>query len=111
MSEENKILTTPVGKAYYPKVVEADTKFKPEGVYSCDILVEADDLGDFRERCEAAFEKGYAEECAQAKKNGKKKPKKAVSFPIDETEDEGVFLVKCRRPAKVTSKRTGKVYE
>lgn len=108
----SKTLTTPKGKALYPKINEADTKFDANGKFSCDIIVDADAGAEFKALCEELLEEYYSKVCADAKKQGKKKPKLGVSSPVEvHDEDDGTYIIKCRRPAKVVSKKTGKTYE
>lgn len=108
---KRKLMTTPKGKAFYPHVNEPDKKFDALGKYTCDILVDADEMGDFQARCADMYEEEYAKVCAELKEKGKKKMPKKADLPIEPSEeDEATFLLKCRRPAKVISKRDGKEY-
>jgi len=38
MKNQNLKITTPVGKSVYPKLVEPDTKFDDNGVFSCRLI-------------------------------------------------------------------------
>lgn len=106
----SKLITTPKGKAIYPHVNEADTKFDANGKYTCDILVPAEDAEPLLEELERQCEAEYEKTCEALRNSGKKKMPRRAPMPIEEDE-EGMYIVKCRRPAKVISKKNGKTYE
>jgi len=60
----NVTLTTPEGKAVWPKLVTPDTKFNAEGVYSCRLIVSEDDYRAFRAQLDPIVEREYANVCA-----------------------------------------------
>ena len=87
MKRKNVELLTPVGTARYPHLNEPDRRFNDDGVFACDLILEANgETGAFMERLlnewEAAAD--YAKDQA-----GKANAKAATPPWADEEDDEG----------------------
>lgn len=90
-------LTTPVGKAIYPKF-QPDYFFdKKNGTYSCKLHVSKEDFESFSKIVDEHVEEAYAEEC---KKQNKKSVNRATQIPLLITE-EGDYEIRTKQPAKV----------
>lgn len=96
-------IISPRGKALYPWLNKADTKFKPEGEFKTYLICpDNDETQAFLAQCEAAFDEAYADEC---KKQKKPKLKKA-DMPWEHQED-GTVKIKFALKATIKSKKTG----
>ena len=71
-TNRKETFTSPAGKALYPKLQEADTKFKPEGEFSVKLLLTEAQAAPFLEQCESAQEEAFQEKLEELKA---KKPK------------------------------------
>lgn len=91
----SKVKTTPKGKAVYPRIDTPDTKFNPEGMYSCKLHVSEEDFNSFSKEVSEIVEKAYKEEC-QIKG---KKLRKASSSPLRIT-PEGDFEIYAKQVAR-----------
>ncbi len=89
-------LTTPIGKAIYPKFQPDYFFAKKHGEYSCKLHVSKEDFEAFSKEVEEHVEKAYKEEC---NKQGKK-VRKASQIPLKITE-EGDYEIRTKQPAKV----------
>lgn len=94
MANKKDTFTSPAGKAIYPKLQEADTKFKPEGEYSVKLILSEAAAARILEQCEAAQEEAFQEEFEkqQAKKPKMKAEKiaaeiKRAPLPVKPYED------------------------
>lgn len=113
---QRKLITTPKGIAVWPRLNEPDTKFKPEGVYSVKLRLDAADAEPLvrliTEMAKAELVRAKAEE-----KNPTKRVKiKAADLPYAEEvgEDEqptGHVTVNFKMQASGVSKKTGKAWE
>ncbi|WP_018868300.1 MULTISPECIES: hypothetical protein [unclassified Thioalkalivibrio] len=97
---------TPVGVAYFPYILEPDTKYNAEGVYQTELILPGDttvstakgeNLGSFEDWLNAANEEAY-KKAVEANKGKKDKKGKAVvvqeadaPYRID---DDGKFIPK-----------------
>ena len=99
----SKVITTPKGKAVWPKVVTPDTKFDEEGMYSCKLHVSEGDFRSFEESIKPVIDAAYKAECDR---QGKAKIRLAASNPVRIT-DEGDFEIYAKQKAKVHTKRSG----
>ena len=97
-----KTIATPVGKAVWPKLVTPDTRFNPEGVYSCKLHVSED---AFKAVIQPMYDAEYNRYCIA---KGKDKLKKAAE-PVKITE-EGDYEISAKQAARSTSK-SGETYE
>ena len=87
--KNNDIITTPAGIAKFPRLSTPDTKFNPEGVYKCTLVLSLADKGvpEFVERVEAIEAANIAEATETLKKG--KKLKTADSLIRPHLDDEG----------------------
>lgn len=92
-------VTTPAGKAFYPRVVTPDTKFNVDGVYSCRLHVSEEDYEAFKAQLAPMVEQEYNKYCIA---KGKDKLKRAIE-PIRIT-DDGDFEISAKQPAKIRTK-------
>jgi hypothetical protein len=107
MRKANQNVTTPVGTLQYPSLIEADTRFNPEGMFKTNIVIPAGDAADkFEEVLENARLSAIEEEKA---KSGGKKIKVNTSVPF-ERDDSNNLVVKAKLPARVETK-TGKSWQ
>ena len=56
-------LTTPAGKAVYPKLVTPDTKFNSDGVYTCKLIVSEEDYTAFQAQLKPLVDQEYSKFC------------------------------------------------
>lgn len=107
MRKANQNVTTPVGTLQYPSLIEADTRFNPEGMFKTNIVIPAGDAADkFEEVLENARLSAIEDEKA---KSGGKKIKVNTSVPF-ERDDSNNLVVKAKLPARVETK-TGKSWQ
>lgn len=99
----SKVITTPKGKAVWPKLVEPDTKFDQDGMYSCKLHVSEQDFRAFEAHVKPIIETAYKAECDRL---GKPKLRMAASTPIRITE-EGDYEIYAKQKAKVHTKSRG----
>jgi len=97
----SKTLSTPVGLAYYPRIDTPDTKFNPDGVYSCKLHVSEDDYNAFNAQIKDTVNKAYQEEC---QKRGVSKLKVASTNPVRETAD-GQYEIYAKQVAKKDTRK------
>jgi hypothetical protein len=119
--------TSPVGIAVYPKLTTPDTKFNPDGVYSCRLRVPADKAAPFVAKLDELYQRNLevtkakleraAEESSGIEK-GKAKKALAAFKPADkpyklavneEGEETGEVEFNFKLTAKYTERKTGKV--
>jgi hypothetical protein len=94
-------ITTPVGTAKWPYLVEPDTKFNADGEYRVELVLDAGEEAEDLFAKVAAFRDKAAAEVKKA--SGGKAVKIAPSFPVVRNED-GTISVKAKLKAKVSSK-------
>ncbi len=64
----NKTITTPVGSAFYPRIDTPDTKFNPDGVYSCKLHVTEGEFNAFKLETDAIVKRAYEDMCREKNK-------------------------------------------
>ena len=79
----SKVLTTPKGKAVYPRIDTPDTKYNVDGVYSCKLHVSEEEFDAFSQLVTKVVDAGYDSECRQKGK----KLRKAPTAPLRITPD------------------------
>ena len=97
----SKTIPTPVGKAYYPRIDTPDTKFNPDGVYSCKLHVSEDDYTAFELMMKDIVNKAYEEECS---KRGVSSLKLAGTSPLRVTTD-GDYEIYAKQVAKKDTRK------
>lgn len=100
-----KTYATPVGQAMYPRVHTPDTKFNPDGVYSCQIKVSEEDFNAFKAQLTPMIEQEYNKYCIAKGKDNLKRAMEPLRI-----NDEGDYIINAKQPAKVTTK-SGEVLE
>lgn len=109
-----KRYVSPKGTAIWPRLNQPDTKFDADGVYSAKLAFDGDDdaanklIADLTAVREAAF-KQYISENPKFKKVAKQVDFFSAELD-DEGEETGRTLMNFKMKAKVTAKKTGKVY-
>ena len=99
----SKVITTPKGKAVWPRIDTADTKFDEDGVYSCKLHVTEGDFKAFEAIVKPKLDAAYKEECSR---QGKDKIRMAPSSPL-RINDEGDHEIYAKQKAKVHTKSKG----
>lgn len=99
----SKAITTPKGKAVWPRVATPDTKFDEDGVYSCKLHVSEADFKAFEAEINPRIEAAYK---AESERLGKSNLRKAATSPLRITED-GDFEIYAKQKAKVHTKSKG----
>ena len=115
---KKETFTSPAGKALYPKLQEADTKFKKEGEFSVKLLLSEADAAFIRSQCEeaqeAAFQEEFEKQCAAKPKMKPEKIAEGIKradLPVKpyedpETGDEtGEWQVTFKTKASGTNKK------
>lgn len=97
----SKTLSTPVGSAYYPRIDTPDTKFNPDGVYSCKLHVDEGEYNAFELTVKDIVNKAYQDECT---KRGVAKLKIAPTSPIRQT-DDGEYEIYAKQVAKKDTRK------
>ena len=96
------IITTPKGKAVYPRIDTPDTKFNEDGLYSCKLHVTEDDFRAFEMGIDKLYDAAFDAEC---KAQGKKL-KKSANKPVRITPD-GDFEIYAKQVAQKQTKTKG----
>lgn len=78
-------ISTPIGTAMYPKLVEPDTKFDANGVYSCKLILTKDDFDTFSATINPWFEKEYERLVTES---GKKRLERCQKRPLRINNDD-----------------------
>ena len=99
----SKVITTPKGKAVWPRIDTPDTKFDEDGVYSCKLHVSEGDFKAFEAIVKPKLDAAYKEECSR---QGKDKIRMAASSPL-RINDEGDHEIYAKQKAKVHTKSKG----
>lgn len=90
-----KQLTTPIGKALYPKLVTPDTKFNAAGVYSVTLVLQKEDY----EALEAQLKPWLNSEYERLlKESGKKELRRAHNTPL-RINDDGEYVLLAKQVA------------
>jgi hypothetical protein len=97
----SKTIPTPVGSAYYPRIDTPDTKFNPDGVYSCKLHVSEADFNAFELTIKEIVNRAYKEECS---KRGVEKLTLAPTQPLRQTA-EGDFEIYAKQVAKKDTRK------
>ena len=92
-------LTTPICKLQYPKLIEPETKFNPEGVYKAVGVIDASTAGDLADLLDDLLAKHKASLKAQ---DPSKKDWKLADLPygFEEIDGSPSFLIKAKMKAK-----------
>ena len=99
----SKVITTPKGKAVWPRLDTPDTKFNEDGLYSCKLHVSEGDFKAFEAIVKPKLDAAYKEECSR---QGKDKIRMAASSPL-RINDEGDHEIYAKQKAKVHTKSKG----
>ena len=99
----SKVITTPKGKAVWPRIDTPDTKFDEDGVYSCKLHVSEGDFKAFEAIVKPKLDAAYKEECSR---QGKDKIRMAASSPL-RINEEGDHEIYAKQKAKVHTKSKG----
>ena len=99
----SKVITTPKGKAVWPRIDTPDTKFDEDGVYSCKLHVSEADFKAFEALVKPKLDAAYKDECSR---QGKEKIRMAASSPL-RINDEGDYEIYAKQKAKVHTKSKG----
>ena len=91
-------LTTPKATFKYPKLVEPETKFTPEGHYKVIAVIPAEDAGPMADQLDALFEAHKASLKAQAP--GQKFKAVDPSFGYEDVDGKPCFTVSVKMKAK-----------
>ena len=95
-------LTTPKATFKYPKLIEAETKYKPEGVYKVTAIIPAADAGDIADQLDALLEAHKASLKAQSPTTKFKLVD--PSFGFDEIDGAPCFVLTAKMKAKGVSR-------
>ncbi|WP_408953204.1 hypothetical protein [Lysobacter sp. Hz 25] len=112
--QARKRYVSPKGTAIWPRLNQPDTKFDADGVYSAKLAFDGDDdaanklIADLTAVREDAF-KQYLSENPKFKKVAKQVDFFSAELD-DDGEETGRTLMNFKMKAKVTAKKTGKVY-
>lgn len=99
----SKVITTPKGKAVWPRIDTPDTKFDEDGVYSCKLHVSEGDFKAFEAVVKPQLDAAYNAECSR---QGKDKIRMAASSPL-RINDDGDYEIYAKQKAKVHTKSKG----
>jgi len=99
----SKVITTPKGKAVWPRIDTPDTKFDEDGVYSCKLHVSEGDFKAFEAIVKPKLDAAYDAECSR---QGKDKIRMASSSPL-RINDDGDYEIYAKQKAKVHTKSKG----
>ena len=113
MSDMRQVrMISPKGVASFPKLNEPDTKFKPEGEYSVNLLVSPEEAKEFAAKVKEVVKGYYKEQCALLKKKELKLADLPIKTDTDKEGNEtGKVRIKFALAAKVKSKKSGKEWE
>lgn len=91
-------LTTPKATLKYPKLIEPETKFSPEGHYKVTAVIPAEDVGDLADQLDTLFEEHKASLKAQAPNQ----KFKAIdpSFGFEDIDGKPCFTISVKMKAK-----------
>lgn len=115
--DTRKIHVTPVGIAAWPRLNDPDTKFKPEGEFRVQLVLNPErnpQHAKFLSQIQEAYEEGYKEACAEQKKPKLKRVPLSIKPETDKEGNEtgtGNVLVKFSMKHLVTSKKSGESFQ
>ena len=92
-------ITTPVGKAVYPKLVTPDTKFNPDGVYTCKLIVNEDEFKSFQAQLKPLVDQEYQKFCVAKGKQNLPRANEPVRINA-----EGEYEINTKQVSKTTTK-------
>ncbi len=96
----SKTLTTPIGTAYYPRIDTPDTKFNPDGVYSCKLHLTEGEFNTFKLEVDSIVKKAYEEMCRE-----KNKPSLRVADTSPVRVKDGNFEVYAKQVARKDTRK------
>lgn len=110
---KNPAYTTPKGLFKFPRLGEPDTKFKPDGEYSVNVVLSKDDAAELVGVAETSAAKVLAEAKKNAKNPAEAKKWETKYLPYKQVEDDqgnetGQVEFKFTMKASGVSKKTGK---
>lgn len=114
--DTKKIHVTPVGIAAWPRLNDPDTKFKPEGEFRVQLVLNPErnkDHAEFLSQIQETYEEAYKEACAEQKKLKLKRVPLSIKPETDKEGNEtgtGNVLVKFSMKHNITSKKTGESF-
>jgi len=119
MSEKKKekkpIHRTPVGVAVWPRLIEPDTKFNAEGVYSIKLRLSSEEAAPYVAEVDrlTAIELAALKKEVTGKKDKKGKPlvAKEADLPYSINDEEGTVELSFKLKAKGKDSKTGKEWE
>jgi hypothetical protein len=91
-------LTTPKATLKYPKLIEPETKFSPEGHYKVTAVIPAEDAGPLADQLDALYEAHKASLKAQAP--GQKFKAIDPSFGYEDIDGKPCFTISVKMKAK-----------
>jgi len=95
-------ITTPQGKAVYPRLDTPDTKFNEDGLYSCKLHVSEADFQAFELGMDGLYKSAYDAECKAQGKKIKESPNKPVRITPD-----GDYEIYAKQVAQKQTKTKG----
>jgi hypothetical protein len=95
--KSNPLYLTPKGRAEWPKLFTPDTKFNPDGDYTCTMVFENADAQDLMAQLDKALEASIA---AAAEESGKALNKIKFMEPYEVDDETGDVKVKFKLKAK-----------
>ncbi len=108
--QKRKPVTTPKGRAEYPRLDKPDTKFVTEGVYKIDLCIPAADAAGLKNNIDEVHAEAIALANAELKEKGKKGPAKENGLPYEERAD-GTIVFKFKTNASGKDPKTGETFE
>ena len=96
----SKTLTTPIGTAYYPRIDTPDTKFNPDGVYSCKLHLDEGQFNTFKMQVDSLVKQAYEEMCRE-----KNKPSLRVADTSPVRIKDGNFEVYAKQVARKDTRK------
>lgn len=103
-NKKQKMLTSPKGRAVWPKLNEPDTRFEPDGVYKVSLVVPAAEAKAMIAELTKEYEAYYAAEVKEAKKKFKKADLPWTEALNDAGEETGDIEFSFKMAAKYTTK-------
>lgn len=97
-------VTSPKGIAKYPRLSKPDTKFVPEGEFSCKLILDVEKDAEFLSKLEARAKEKFAEVKAELKEKKKVKAMKELTLAVPYEEildDDGDATGKVEVKAKL----------
>lgn len=114
--DTKKIHVTPVGVAAWPRLNDPDTKFKPEGEFRVQLILNPErspQHAKFLSQLQGTYEEAYKEACAEQNKPKLKRVPLSIKPETDKEGNEtgtGNVLVKFNMKHTFTSKKTGESF-